>query len=45
MAGKRGNGEGTIFQRSSDSRWMGVVHLGYGLTGRPIKKTVTCPTV
>jgi integrase len=44
MAGKRGNGEGTIFQRSSDNRWMGVVQLGYGPTGRPVKKTVSGKT-
>lgn len=41
MTGKRGNGEGTIFQRSSDNRWMGVIQLGYGPTGRPIRKTVS----
>jgi integrase len=44
MAGKRGNGEGTIFQRSSDKRWMGVLQLGYGPTGRPIKKSVSGKT-
>ena len=44
MAGKRGNGEGTIFQRASDNRWMGVLQLGYGPTGRPIKKSVSGKT-
>lgn len=44
MARKRGNGEGTIFQRASDNRWMGVLQLGYGNTGRPIKKTVSGKT-
>jgi len=44
MAGKRGNGEGTIYQRASDGRWLGVLHVGYGPTGRPIRKTVSAKT-
>jgi len=30
MGGRRGNGEGSIYQRSSDGRWLGVASLGYG---------------
>ena len=26
MAGSRGNGEGSIYQRTSDGRWLGVVY-------------------
>lgn len=44
MAGKRGNGEGTIYQRASDGRWLGVLQVGYGPTGRPIRKTVSATT-
>ena len=44
MAGKRGNGEGTIYQRASDGRWLGVLQVGYGTTGRPIRKTVSAKT-
>ena len=44
MAGKRGNGEGTIYQRASDGRWLGVLQVGYGPTGRPIRKTVSAKT-
>jgi hypothetical protein len=32
MGGRRGNGEGSIYQRSSDGRWLGVASLGYGAT-------------
>ncbi len=44
MAGKRGNGEGTIYQRASDGRWLGVVVAGYTPEGRPIRKTVSART-
>jgi integrase len=44
MAGKRGNGEGTIYQRGSDNRWMGVIQLGYSANGRPIRRTVSAKT-
>ena len=44
MAGKRGNGEGTIYQRASDGRWLGVLQVGYGPTGRPIRRTVSAKT-
>jgi integrase len=44
MAGSRGNGEGSIYQRSSDGRWLGVLSLGYGPDGRPLRKTVSAKT-
>lgn len=44
MAGSRGNGEGSIYQRSSDGRWLGVLSLGYGPDGRPRRKTVSAKT-
>lgn len=44
MAGRRGNREGSIYQRSSDGRWMGEVFLGYGPDGRPRRKSVSART-
>ncbi len=44
MAGKRLNGEGSIYQRTSDGRWVGAVSLGYDQKGRPIRKTVSAKT-
>ncbi len=44
MAGSRGNGEGLIYQRSSDGRWLGVLTLGYGPNGKLIRKTVSAKT-
>ena len=44
MAGSRGNGEGSIYQRSSDGRWLGVLTLGYGPNGRLKRKTVSAKT-
>jgi hypothetical protein len=44
MAGRRGNHEGSIYQRSSDQRWMGVAHLGYNPSGTPIRKYVSSKT-
>ena len=44
MAGSRGNGEGSIYQRSSDGRWLGVLTLGYGPNGRLVRKTVSAKT-
>jgi integrase len=41
MAGRRGNHEGSIFQRSADGLWCGVALLGYDIRGRMIRKTVT----
>jgi hypothetical protein len=41
MAGKRLNGEGSVYQRSSDGRWVGAVTVGFNDSGRPIRKTVS----
>lgn len=38
--GRRGNNEGSIYQRSSDGRWCGSVTTGYNTNGKPIRKTV-----
>ncbi|MEO2019152.1 MAG: tyrosine-type recombinase/integrase [Fuerstiella sp.] len=37
---KRANGEGTVFQRESDGRWVGRISLGQDATGKRIRKTV-----
>jgi hypothetical protein len=29
MAGRRMNGERSVYQRSSNNLWIGAVHLGY----------------
>ncbi len=41
MAGRRGNKEGSIYQRSADGLWCGVALLGYDSRGRMIRKMVT----
>jgi integrase len=44
MTGRRGNHEGSIYQRAADQRWMGVALLGYDQLGKPIRKSVTAKT-
>lgn len=44
MAGRRGNHEGSIYQRSADRRWLGVALVGYDQFGKPIRKSVTAKT-
>jgi hypothetical protein len=44
MGGRRGNGEGSVYQRASDGRWLGVATLGYDDEGRPRRKTVSATT-
>ena len=41
MAGRRGNNEGSVYQRSSDGRWLGVATIGYNAAGKPIRKSVS----
>jgi integrase len=41
MPGRRGNHEGSIYQRASDGRWFGVALLGYDDRGRPVRKSVS----
>ncbi len=45
MAGRRGNGEGSIYRRTTtDGRWCGSISLGYNEQGRLIRKVVTAKT-
>lgn len=44
MTGRRGNNEGSIYQRASDQRWMGVALVGYNGLGKPIRKYVSAKT-
>lgn len=45
MAGRRGNGEGSIYQRkTTDGRWCASVSLGYDENGKAIRKTATAKT-
>jgi len=39
-AGRRGNNEGSIYQRESYGLWCGTVTTGYNPNGKPIRKTV-----
>lgn len=44
MARSRGNGEGSIYQRSSDGRWLGVLTIGYSARGTLVRKSVSAKT-
>lgn len=44
MGARRQPGEGSIYQRESDGRWVGVVDLGW-IGGRRVRKTVTAKTL
>lgn len=45
MAGRRGNGEGSIYQRkTTDKRWCASVSMGYDEGGKPVRKVVTAKT-
>lgn len=44
MANRRHKGEGSIYQRKSDGRWIGSVDLGY-MNGRRVRRTVSAPTL
>ncbi len=41
MASRRANHEGSLYQRSSDARWIGAVRLGRGPDGRAVRKYVS----
>lgn len=43
-ANRRHKGEGSIYQRESDGRWMGVVDLGY-MNGKRTRRTVSARTL
>src|ERR1700683_978798 len=38
---RRSNHEGSIYQRKSDGLWMGVAHVGYDSSGKPLRKYVS----
>jgi len=44
VAQKRGNGEGSVYQRAVDGRWIGSVAIGVNGSGRPIRRTVSAAT-
>lgn len=45
MAGRRGHGEGSVFRRDIDGKWLGVLELGRDpQSGRRVRKTVTAST-
>ncbi len=44
MAGRRMNGEGSVYHRCSDDRWVGAVVVGYTPTGTVRRKTVSAKT-
>lgn len=41
MAKRRANHEGSIYQRTSDGRWIGAIRMGRGPDGRPRRKYVS----
>lgn len=44
VSGRAINGDGSVYQRSFDGRWIGAVVTGYRQDGRPIRKTVSAKT-
>jgi integrase len=38
--GRRGHGEGSVYRRSRDGKWVGSVELGRGMGGERIRRTV-----
>ncbi|MDX1620620.1 MAG: hypothetical protein R3320_06505 [Nitriliruptorales bacterium] len=45
MAGRRGHGEGSVFRRGADCKWLAVLDLGRDpRTGRRARRTVTANT-
>jgi len=41
MARRRANHEGSIYQRSSDGRWIAAIRMGRGSDGRPLRRYVS----
>jgi len=35
MSGQSAHGEGSIYQRASDGRWLGAATIGFDSNGRP----------
>jgi len=44
VSGRATNGEGSLYQRKSDGRWIGAVLLGYTEDGKALRKTVSGKT-
>lgn len=45
MASRRGHGEGSIFQRAEDGKWLAVLEIGRDpATGKRVRRTITAPT-
>ncbi|HEY7932143.1 MAG TPA: N-terminal phage integrase SAM-like domain-containing protein, partial [Acidimicrobiales bacterium] len=44
MTPRRANHEGSIYQRASDGRWLGVAHVGYDEAGKPLRRYVSAKT-
>ncbi|MHB2029666.1 MAG: tyrosine-type recombinase/integrase [Acidimicrobiales bacterium] len=44
MTPRRANHEGSIYQRGSDGRWLGVAHVGYDAAGKPLRRYVSAKT-
>lgn len=44
MTGQRANGEGSVYQRASDKRWIGAATVGFDAKGRPKRKFVSAKT-
>jgi integrase len=40
MSSRRGKGEGSIYQRASDGKWVGMVNLGYGPDGKRKRRPI-----
>lgn len=41
MTPRRSNHEGSIYQRTSDGLWLGVAHVGYDSSGKPLRRYVS----
>lgn len=41
MGGRSANGEGSLYRRQTDGRWIGAVVIGYDENGNPKRKTVS----
>lgn len=44
MTARRDKGSGSIYQRASDGRWIGTIDLGWDVTGKRKRKTVSAKT-
>lgn len=45
MASRRGHGEGSIFQRAGDGKWLAVLEVGRDpVTGKRVRRTITAAT-